>query len=102
MNVTICIGHNVDGVDTLTTSGIMGTLSHSLESHGVRDIGLTISDAIGFWNGEVEASTRIEAWDIDGDTVTALLSICGEMCHTLHQWEIIANVDGQIHHVTRD
>lgn len=55
LNVTLTIGHNVNGVPTLDTEVVTMAATTVLGAHGC-----TVIQCNGMWMGEAETSTRIE------------------------------------------
>ena len=87
-NVTAYIGRDF-GVGEHTTDDVIRTTLKHLSDAGVP--GATFSEAIGYWQGDVERSVRVELVGCDVERVHKALT---KACVELMQWEIVYVIDG--------
>jgi len=87
-NVTAYIGRDYGNGEHAADHVISTTLQH-LSAAGVP--GATFSEAIGYWNGEMERSIRVELIGCDVQAVHQALT---GACVDLMQWSILYVVDG--------
>ena len=83
-DITLYVGHNVNGVQTWTD----GDVVKCAHKHGI--MGATAISVMGIWNGEIENTTMLEICDCEAyfrahiETV-----IVPAMCADLQQQEIM-------------
>lgn len=76
-NITAYIGRDCGGFEHSTKHVVNVVLDH-LTTAGVP--GATFSDALGYWEGELEHSIRVELIGCDVDAVhAALTGVCVEL-----------------------
>lgn len=88
-NVTAYVGRDFGGREHTQEHVIDVTLAH-LDSAGIP--GATFCECIGYWNGEMERSVRVDLIGCDVDAVHAALT---KACADLMQWSILYVVDGR-------
>lgn len=87
-NVTAFIGRDY-GVGEHSFDDVVTPTLNALARNGIS--GATFSEAVGFWDGEVERSVRVELLDCSVLDAHAALS---DACVELMQWAIVYTIDG--------
>lgn len=94
-NVTAYIGKDHGG-EEWTTVEVTDVIARAFSFVGID--GMTISEAVGMWRGEVEKSIRLELLNVD---LTAARRALKWACRALMQWSIVYTIDGKgMHEVT--
>ena len=82
--ITLTIGHNVAGVDMLTHAEIIDAAADYLHLEG-----FTAYECTGYWLGELEKSTRIEACGLDADELERIEAEVPTLATALNQQAIM-------------
>ena len=86
-DLTLTIGHNVNGTPALTTAAILNECTLVLELDG-----LTTYECHGMWQGEFETSTRIEVCGLTRKQVKQALDRLPALAKALRQESIAYQV----------
>lgn len=96
-NVTAYLGKDHGG-EEWTTDEVADVVAKAFSFVGID--GMTISEAMGMWRGEVEKSIRLELLNVDPAAARHALTWA---CRALMQWSIVYTIDGKgMHEVTDD
>lgn len=86
-DVTLTIGHNVQGVPTWTSRGVIEA------THDVLGVdALTAYDCVGYWRGESEESTRIEICAVSAREARRIRAAVPALASRLEQVEVMVQV----------
>lgn len=86
-DLTLTIGHNVNGVPTHTYTHVVAFTAAALQLEG-----LTAWECTGFWEGEVEHSTRIEIDALEEDRLGRILAQIPSLAEALKQKAITVQI----------
>lgn len=86
-DLTLTIGHNVNGVPTHTFAHVVAFTAAALQIKG-----LTAWECTGFWEGEVERSTRIEIGALEEDRLEKILTQIPSLAEALKQNAITVQI----------
>lgn len=86
-DVTLTIGHNVQGVSTWSQGDVVSAAYDTLGTDG-----LTAYDCLGYWRGESEESTRIEICAVGAREARRIRDAVPDLARRLGQVEIMVQV----------
>lgn len=87
-NVTAFVGRDY-GVGEHSFDDVVTSTLNALARNGID--GATFSEAVGYWNGDVEQSVRVE---LIGCSVIDAHAALFDACVELMQWAIVYTIDG--------